>query len=88
MHAFIGTDGTTNQYTAFINPQTMKPMIIKYQKQTMLIREDDWMPRTSWSDEEFKLATCHTKTGKIKKNRVIRNNDAPMIFMSYFGILA
>ena len=54
----------------------------------MLIRDEDWIPRSSWSDEEFKLTACKTKSGKIKKNRVVRNNDAPMIFMSYFGILA
>lgn len=30
MHAFVGSDGTGNQYTAFFNPETMHPTIIKY----------------------------------------------------------
>jgi hypothetical protein len=53
MHAFIGTDGTGNMFTAFLDPDTLHPTIIKYQQSTMLIRPSDYKERSHIPKSEF-----------------------------------
>ena len=81
-HGFIGSDTTGKQYTAFFDPETLKPQIIKYQEQTMLIRNEDWVSREVIDKKkEFQPLKCPSKPA------FVMNNDAPLTPMNYFGIL-
>ena len=54
----------------------------------MLIRGDQWISRKEFSKKEFKLMPCVNKNGKMIKPKLVMNNEAPMLFMGYFGILS
>jgi hypothetical protein len=88
MHAFVGSDTTGKQWTAFFDAETLHPAVVAYQKQSALIRENHWIPRSAFGKNEFKMIPCKNKKGKPVKPQMIMNNEAPMLFLGYFGILS
>lgn len=67
MHAFVGADTTGKQWTAFFDPISLQPTVIKYQRQTALIRDNHWISRTNFKGKEFKMIMCKNEKGKVMR---------------------
>jgi len=65
-------------------------MIVKYMKQRMLIRETDWVSRDQGIPrKELLMDKCiDYDSEEVISPQLIMNQDAPMLFMGHFGLIA
>ena len=54
----------------------------------MLIKGKDWKDKKVFGKKDFKMIPCVNKKLKIIKPKLVMNNEAPMLFLGYFGMLS
>ena len=65
LHGFVSSDSVGNQFTAFFDDETMRPVMIKYMTQTLLMRPQDLIPRTHFSKKDFPIEVCTDDEGEL-----------------------
>ena len=63
LHGFVSSDSVGNQFTAFFDDLTLRPMVIKYNTQTLVMRPEDIVPRKYFTKTDFPIQVCTDDEG-------------------------
>jgi len=74
-HAFVGEDGINERFYAFFDTNTFMPFFFSYMDKTMRVGPGDWVPRDSFTEDEFAIATCYDRKGNAVKPKEIRRKQ-------------